>query len=519
MTVSETNNISEDVKDWLFKARKAMGAMRVGPRLRHRGLVEQVGDGVALISGLPKTRLNELVVFKTGIEGMVLSIGEKNLGCILLGPEDGIAAGSEVSGTGRVARTMVGENLLGRVVGPLGMALDGGPPLVPAGYRDIERAAPAIVDRDLVTVPLLTGITVIDAMIPLGRGQRELIIGDRGTGKTAIAVDTIINQRETGVISIYVAVGQKSSTINRVIEAVQQHGKMENCIFVAALADSSPGAQWLAPYAACSMAEYFMDQGRDVLLVIDDMTKHAATYRELALLLGYSPGREAYPSDVFYIHARLLERAARMNAAKGGGSLTALPIVETQQGNLSAYIPTNLISITDGQIYLEPKLFNEGLKPAVNVGRSVSRVGAKTQAGIIRHLVKSLKIDYAQFQELEIFTRFSSMTDPHTLKIIKHGRRIRAVLGQAQYEPLPLGEQLVLLFALDAKILDRLNLADVARFKAGIRIWIAQQGAALIGRIIESGALPPADQTTLNGLLCRYAEQFHSYQDDEDAAS
>jgi len=519
MRNSETKNFSQDIKDWLFEARNAAVDIRIDPRLQHQGRVERVGDGVALISGLPKTCLNELVVFETGIEGMVLSIEETYLGCILLGPEEGIAAGSDVSGTGRVARTMVGDNLLGRVVGPLGMALDGAAAPVPAAFRDIERPAPAIVDRDLVTVPLLTGITVIDAMIPLGRGQRELIIGDRGTGKTAIAVDTIINQRETGVISIYVAVGQKSSTISRVIEAVKHYGKMENCIFVAALADSSPGAQWLAPYAACSMAEYFMDQGRDVLLIIDDMTKHAATYRELALLLGYTPGREAYPSDVFYIHARLLERAARLNSSKGGGSLTALPIVETQQGNLSAYIPTNLISITDGQIYLEPKLFNEGLKPAVNVGRSVSRVGAKTQAGVIRDLVKSLKIDYAQFQELEIFTRFSSMTDEHTLKIIKHGRRIRAVLGQAQYAPLPLGEQLVLLFALDEKILDRLNLEDVVRFKAGVGTWIAQQGAAVIGRIIESGALGQADHDSLYGLLCKYAEQFHSYAGDSDAAS
>lgn len=518
MTVPKGKNISEDVKDWLVKAREATNDIQVGPRLQHKGRVERVGDGVALILGLPKTRLNELVIFETGVEGMVLSIEGGSLGCILLGPEEGIAAGSEVSGTGKVARTMVGENLLGRVVGPLGKVLDGGAPVVPAGYRDIEKPAPAIVDRDLVTVPLLTGITVIDAMIPLGRGQRELIIGDRGTGKTAIAVDTIINQRETDVISIYVTVGQKSSTINRVIEAVKHFGKMENCIFVAALADSSPGAQWLAPYAACSMAEYFMDQGRDVLLVIDDMTKHAATYRELALLLGYSPGREAYPSDIFYIHARLLERAARLNASNGGGSLTALPIVETQAGNLSAYIPTNLISITDGQIYLEPKLFNEGLKPAVNVGRSVSRVGAKTQAGVIRHLVKSLKIDYAQFQELEIFTRFSTMTDAHSLKIIKHGRRIRAVLGQPQYEPLPLGEQLVLLFTLDEGILDRLDMEDVIRFKVGVNDWTARHGAAVISRIIENGELGLEDHDMLHGLLCGYAEQFHSYGGDEDAA-
>ena len=509
---------SKKINNWLSQVQDVTDDIQISPKLEHKGRVEKIGDGVAMVSGLSKTKLNELVIFETGVRGMVLSITEEVLGCILLGAEQGIKAGSEVSGSGAVAQTMVGEKLLGRVMDPLGLALDGGPPLVPAAYRDIERPAPAIVDRELVTVPLLTGITVIDAMLPLGRGQRELIIGDRGTGKTAIAVDTIINQRDTGVICIYAAVGQKSSTVSSVIEAVQRYGKMENCIFVVAAADSSPGAQWIAPYSACSMAEYFMDQGHDVLLVIDDMTKHAATYRELALLLGYPPGREAYPSDIFYIHARLLERSARLNASKGGGSLTVLPIVETQAGNLSSYIPTNLISITDGQIYLEPKLFNEGLKPAVNVGRSVSRVGGKTQVGVIRHLVDSLKIDYAQFQELEIFTRFSTTTDQHTLKAIEHGRRIRAVLGQSQYRPLPLGEQFALLFALKENILDRLSLDDVAQFKNGIGEWITQQAAALvINRIIDGGELLLKDKNIFYEMLCEYSEQFHSYDGDANA--
>jgi len=513
------SNISRNINDWISNAQDVTNDIKLEPRLQHRGIVEKVGDGVAVITGLSKTCLNELVIFETGVQGMVLSIDENSLGCILLGSEEGINAGSEVYGSGSVARTMVGENLLGRVIDPLGQILDGGAPLVSADYRDIERSAPAIVDRELVTEPLLTGITVIDAMIPLGRGQRELIIGDRGTGKTAIAVDTIINQKETGIISIYAAVGQKSSTVRGVLEAVKRYGKMENCIFVVALSDSSPGAQWLAPYSACSMAEYFMDQGRDVLLVIDDMTKHAATYRELALLLGYPPGREAYPSDIFYIHARLLERSARLNASMGGGSLTVLPIVETQAGNLSAYIPTNLISITDGQIYLEPKLFNEGLKPAVNVGRSVSRVGGKTQMAVIRHLVSSLKIDYAQFQELEIFTRFSTTTDEHTLKTINHGRRIRAVLGQSQYRPLPLNEQFALLFALKEGILDRLNLDDVVRFKDGVGEWVIHHATFVINRIIERGEMVLQDRDTFYEMLCGYAEKFHSYTGDNDAAS
>ncbi len=511
-----SRNFSADINDWLYKIQDVTNNIPVGPRLQRKGQVEKVGDGVAMISGLSKTYLNELVIFNTGVQGMVLSITENLLGCILLGSEEGIIAGSEVTGSGAVARTIVGENLLGRIMDPLGLALDGGASFVPMGYRDIERPAPAIVDRELVTEPLLTGITVIDAMLPLGRGQRELIIGDRGTGKTAIAVDTIINQRETGVISIYAAVGQKSSTINGVIEAVKRYGKMENCIFVAAFADSSPGTQWIAPYSACSIAEYFMDQGRDVLLVIDDMTKHAATYRELALLLGYPPGREAYPSDIFYIHARLLERSARLNSSKGGGSLTVLPIVETQAGNLSAYIPTNLISITDGQIYLEPKLFNEGLKPAVNVGRSVSRVGGKTQTSVIRHLVNSLKIDYAQFQELEIFTRFSTTTDEHTIKIIKHGRRIRAVLGQQQYKPLTLGEQFALLFALKEGILDRLDLDDVVHFKSGINEWITIHAEVVINRIIERDEMLLQDRDTFYQMLCGYGEQFPSYGGDDD---
>tara|TARA_R110002096_G_scaffold433579_2_gene652545 strand:- start:7666 stop:9225 length:1560 start_codon:yes stop_codon:yes gene_type:complete len=508
-------NFSETIDRWLNNVHDITDDIYVGPELQHKGKVEKIGDGVAMISGLSKTKLNELVVFDTGVHGLALSIDNGLLGCILLGPVEGISAGSDVSGSGLVARTKVGESLLGRVTDPLGNVLDGGAQFTQVVSRNIDQAAPAVLDRELVTEPLLTGITVIDAMLPIGRGQRELIIGDRGTGKTAIAVDTMISQKETDVICIYAAVGQKSSTISSVIEAVKRYGKMENSIFVAAFADSSPGAQWLAPYSACSIAEYFMEQGRDVLLVIDDMTKHAATYRELALLLGYPPGREAFPSDIFYIHARLLERAARLNASKGGGSLTVLPIVETQAGNLSAYIPTNLISITDGQIYLEPKLFNEGLKPAVDVGRSVSRVGGKTQVDVLRKLVSSLKIDYAQFQELEIFTRFSTATDENTLKIIKHGRRIRSVLGQEQYKPLRFAEQFALLFALKEDILDQLSLDDVALFKRGIGGWVSEHATILINRIVESGEIVIADREALCEMLRQYAAQFHSYKEDD----
>lgn len=510
---------STDLNLWLKEASDITSSLQFGPRIKQRGKVISIGDGVAFVSGLKKVRLNELVIFETGVEGMVMSIETAKFGCILLGSQDGISAGSVVVGSGQVARTKVGDELLGRILDPLGKVLDNGPELEAKDYREVERQAPPIVDRDLVSTPLQTGITVIDAMIPLGRGQRELIIGDRGTGKTTVAIDTIINQRDTDVICIYVAIGQKSSSIKKVIQAITRNGKIKNCIFVAALADSSPGMQWLAPYGAFAMAEYFVDQGRDVLVVLDDMNKHAATYRELALLLGYIPGREAYPSDIFYIHARLLERATQMSTSNGGGSLTALPIVETQSGNLSSYIPTNLISITDGQIYLEPKLFNEGLKPAVNVGLSVSRVGGKTQVGVIRNLVKSLKIDFAQFQELELFTRFSSAMDEHVLKTIRHGRRIRAVLKQRQYNPVTLGEQICILFALKEKLLDRLNLEDVEGFKNGLASWIKENAMTIISKIIDTDVIKPEDREILLDQLTHYAKGFSSYMSKEDEPS
>jgi proton translocating ATP synthase F1 alpha subunit len=329
-----------------------------------------------------------------------------------------------------------------------------------------------IVDRALVTRPLATGVLVVDAMIPLGRGQRELIVGDRGTGKTAIAVDTIINQRSSDVICVYAAVGQKASSIAQVIESVRRYGAPERCLFVIGEADSAPGLQWLTPYSACAMAEYFVSRGRDALLVIDDLTKHAAVHRQVSLLLRRPPGREAYPGDIFYIHSRLLERAAKLAPELGGGSLTALPIAETQAGNISAYIPTNLISITDGQIYLDPRLFHEDQKPAVDVGKSVSRVGGKTQAAALKTLSESLRLEYAQFLELEMFTRFGGMLEERTLKVIEHGRRIRGVLSQPQFAPLPLGEQVALLLALSEGLLDDVSLDQVRMFRAKLGAWL-----------------------------------------------
>ena len=464
----------EDLRNWFDRSRGSIGALALEPRIEWIGRVAQVGDGVATVSGLPETRLDELLVFEGGVRGLAVDLGEHMVGCMLLGDAGGISAGSVVRGTGEVARVPVGEALLGRVVDALGAPLDGGGPVVAEAFAPMDQPAPAIVDRALVTRPLATGLLVVDAMIPLGCGQRELIIGDRATGKTAIAVDTIINQRSSDVICVYAAVGQKASSVAQVIGSVRRYGAPERCLFVIGEADAAPGLQWLTPYAACAMAEYFMSRGRDVLLVIDDLTKHAAVYRQVSLLLRRPPGREAYPGDIFYIHSRLLERAAKLAPELGGGSLTALPIAETQAGNISAYIPTNLISITDGQIYLDPRLFHEDQKPAVDVGKSVSRVGGKTQAATLKSLSESLRLEYAQFLELEMFTRFGGMLDERTRKVIEHGRRIRAVLGQQQFAPLPLGEQVALLLALSEGVLDGVPLDRVAMFRAKLGPWLIE---------------------------------------------
>lgn len=481
--------LSDELHDWLKGSRQRLGNLSLEPRLEHIGRVVQVGDGVATVRGLRETRLDELLVFEGGVRGLAVDLGEDTIGCVLLGDASVIPADSIVRGTGEVVRAPVGDALLGRVVDALGAPLDGGEPPEATVFSPVERPVPAIVDRALVTRPLATGLLVIDAMIPLGRGQRELIIGDRGTGKTAIAVDAIINQKSSDVICVYAAIGQKASSVARVIDAVRRYGAPENCLFVVGEADAAPGLQWLTPYAACSMAEYFMASGCDVLLVIDDLTKHAAVYRQLSLLLRRPPGREAYPGDIFYIHSRLLERAAKLAPERGGGSLTALPIAETQAGNISAYIPTNLISITDGQIYLDPRLFYEDQKPAVNVGKSVSRVGGKTQARVLKAVSESLRLEYAQFLELEVFTRFGTMVDERTRKVIEHGRRIRAVLRQRQFAPLTLGEEAALLLALSEGVLDGLPLDRVEAFRAGLGSWLTENCADIAALDDQAEAL------------------------------
>jgi len=489
------NRLVESVRARLQSAGSDMlSRLKVEPRLDQIGRVERIGDDVASVRGLPEAQLGELLLFERSrggdpVAGIVLSLDPDLIGCAMLGKASGVGAGNLVRGTGAVARVPVGEELLGRSVNALGLPLDGGPQIDAVKFEPVERPAPAIVDRDFVNTALNTGLLVIDAMLPLGRGQRELIIGDRETGKTAVAVDTILNQRDTGVVCVYCAVGQKTSSNSQVIDAVQRYGAPQRCIFVLAPADDPPGVQWLAPYAACTIAEYFSERGGDALLIIDDLTKHAVIYRQLSLLLRNPPAREAYPGDIFYIHSRLLERAAKLSHERGGGSLTALPIAATEEGNLSAYIPTNLISITDGQIVLDARFFHEGQKPAVNVGRSVSRVGGKTQSPAMRQLAESLRLEYSQFLELEIFTRFGGMVDDRTRKIIEHGRRIRAVLTQPQYDPLSLAHQVALLVAIDEKLIDRLPLDKVSQLRTAIGAWLNSQGSEYSRRINATGDL------------------------------
>ncbi len=493
--------LTDDLRDWIGRSGERVAALPIEPQLERIGRVVSIGDGIATVSGLPEARLDELLVFDNGVRGLAVDLGEEVIGCVLLGEAGDIASESLVRGTGQVARVPVGEGLLGRVVDALGVPLDGGPHLDDAAAMPVERPAPAIVDRALVTQPLATGLLVVDAMIPLGRGQRQLIIGDRGVGKTAIALDTIINQRSTGVVCIYVAVGQKASSVAQVIESVRRYGAFENCVFVVGESDAAPGLQWLAPYSGFTIAEDFMARGQDVLVVVDDLTKHAAVYRQISLLLRRPPGREAYPGDIFYIHSRLLERAARLSPERGGGSVTALPIAETQAGNISAYIPTNLISITDGQIYLDPRLFYEDQKPAVDVGKSVSRVGGKTQAPVLKRLAESLRLQYAQFLELEVFTRFGTIADERTPKIIEHGRRIRAVLAQRQFAPLSLGEEVALLTAVAEGVLDTVPLDRIGAFRTALKSWLGEHLPEILTLDDQAGPLSPETAGRLKASL------------------
>ena len=470
------------------------------------GLVTMVGDGIAHLSGLPSVRYGELLMFECGATGIALDLGD-TVGAVLLSKEDEVCEGMEASRTGRVVEVPVGDGLLGRVVNPLGDPIDGLPPIVTDEYLPIETDAPGIMDRKPVFRPLATGITAIDAMIPIGRGQRELIIGDRQTGKTSIAVDTILNQMGQDVICIYVAIGQKASTLAQVRFFLRERGADKYTIIVGSTADNPAPMQYIAPYAGCAMGEYFMRKGKDVLIIYDDMTHHAVAYRAMSLLLHRPPGREAYPGDIFYLHSRLLERAAQLSDDKGGGSMTALPIVETMASDISAYIPTNVISITDGQIFLESELFNAGIRPAINVGLSVSRVGGAAQTPAMRKVSGQLRLSLAQFRELAVFSRFGADLDENTKEMLEHGEILTIILCQKQNAPLALEEQIMLLYASINHMLKGLIKADVDRFKAEFVPFLRVHGPDLLERIATTRKLEDEDKTLIETFVHQYLQQ------------
>lgn len=472
------------------------------------GYVIRVGDGIALIQGLDKAMSSELLLFPHDVYGMVLNLEEDHVGAVLLGDDTLIKEGDEVKRTGRIVEVPVGDGMLGRVVNALGQPIDGKGPIVCNRTRPIERVAPGVMTRKSVHQPLMTGLKIIDSMIPIGKGQRELIIGDRQTGKTAIAVDTILNQKGQDVYCIYVAIGQKASTVAQIMEKLRQHDAMGYTTIVAATASEMAPLQYLAPYAGCAIGEEWMEQGKDVLIIYDDLSKHAVAYRTMSLLLRRPPGREAYPGDVFYLHSRLLERAAKLNDELGGGSLTALPIIETQAGDISAYIPTNVISITDGQIFLQTELFNAGVRPAVDSGLSVSRVGSAAQTKAMKQVSGSLKLDLAQYHEMLSFSQFGSDLDPVTKATIDHGARLTELLKQGQYSPLTMSEQVLSLFAAKNGYLKNVPVEQIKNFEEGMHKFFAQDKADLIDRIDTEKKLDADLEAALKQAMDEYLQQF-----------
>ena len=468
------------------------------------GTVQRIGDGVAKLSGLPNARTEELVTFPTGVRGMILNLEHGSIDVILLGSGEGIQGGDLVTGSGEWLRVPVGRKLLGRVVNALGAPLDGRGPVETTETAFLEREAPSITAREPVREPLYTGLKVIDSMLAIGRGQRELIIGDRQTGKTTLAVDAIINQRDSGVLCVYVAVGQKKSSILAVIETLQEHDAMSYTTVVMSSPDDPPALRYLAPYAGCTVAESLMYEGNDVLIVYDDLSRHADAYRELSLLLRRPPGREAYPGDIFYLHARLLERACKLSAAHGGGSLTALPMVVTQRGNISAYIPTNLISITDGQIFLDTDLFNRNIRPAVNVGQSVSRVGGEAQVKAMREVAGKLKLDLAQYREVVRFAQFGTEVDETTRRQIHRGLRLEATLKQPEHHPLLLAEQVIVLMAASGGTLDDVEPADIPAFERQLLERFKSEFPDQYEEINREGELSEATREVVLGALMDY---------------
>jgi F-type H+/Na+-transporting ATPase subunit alpha len=477
---------------------------------REVGSITSIATGIAKVSGLPGVGFEEVVKFPGDIYGIAFNVDEDEIGVVLLGEYWHLQAGDEVERSGHVVDVPVGDGLLGRIINPLGQPLDGKGRVVASERLPIERPAPAILEREPVTEPLQSGIKVIDALIPVGRGQRELILGDRQTGKTAIALDTILNQRDKNVLCVYCAIGQRASGVAKVIATLREQGALEYTVVVVTEGNDPPGLAYVAPYAATSIAEYFMQQGRDVLIVYDDLTHHARAYRELSLLLRRPPGREAFPGDIFYIHSRLLERATHLRQDLGGGSMTALPIIETEAQDISAYIPTNLISITDGQIYLSPSLFALGVLPAVDVGKSVSRVGGKAQRAAYRAVAGDLKLSYAQFEEMETFARFGARLDDNTRKILEHGRRIRACLKQQEFDPLSTAEQIAVLLALTANLFDAVPLEQMTEAQQAVREAAADITAEVSERFDSAKKLSDEDRAAIIKIASNALTSFQA---------
>jgi F-type H+-transporting ATPase subunit alpha len=471
------------------------------------GTVIQVGDGIARVYGLENAMSNELLEFENGVFGMALNLEEDNIGVVILGSDEGIKEGDSVKLTGRVADVPVGDAMIGRVVNALGQPIDEKGPIAASGRRPIERVAPGVITRKSVDVPLQTGIKAIDAMVPIGRGQRELVIGDRQTGKTAICIDTIINQKGKDCLCIYVAIGQKASTVARIVKSLEDSGAMDYTTIVSATASESSTLQYLAPYCGVSIAEEFMEKGKDVLIVYDDLSKHAVAYRAMSLLLKRPPGREAYPGDVFYLHSRLLERACRVSEKYGGGSITALPIIETQAGDVSAYIPTNVISITDGQIFLETELFNSGVRPAINAGLSVSRVGGSAQIKAMKKIAGPIRIELAQYRELESFSQFGSDLDKDTLDRLNHGQRIVEILKQPQYKTLAVEKEVVILYAVTNKYLDDIPVERVLEFEGALFEYMEKYHNDVFTSIRETGVLDKVEDK-LKAALDNFKKDF-----------
>jgi len=495
------NQIVEALKREIHKFDDRMSVEKIGR-------VIEVGDGVAKISGLSDAMSSEMLEFQNGVYGVALNLEEDQIGAMILGQCEGIKEGDEVKSTGKILSVPVGDNIIGRVINPLGMAIDSKGEIKSDKFYPVEKIAPGVIARKSVNTPLQTGIKAIDSVIPIGRGQRELIIGDRQTGKTAIAIDTIINQKGQDVICIYVAIGQKKSKIARIVAELEKFGAMDHTIMVVAGASDPAALSFIAPYAGCAMGEYFMDQGKDVLIIYDDLSKHAWAYRQISLILRRPPGREAYPGDIFYLHSRLLERSARMSDDFGGGSITALPIIETQAGDVSAYIPTNVISITDGQIYLESDLFYKGVRPALNVGLSVSRVGSSAQTKAMKKVAGKLRLDLAQFRELESFAQFGSDLDEKTKAQIKRGRRTVEVLKQNQYEPMPMANQVAILYALTQGFLDDVPNEKVKKWEADFHKFLANEEKKVLEMIAEKKELTEEVVKELEKAINNFKKTF-----------